>query len=291
MVLFIDLVLIKPQVSRVQNSMTISILTWTQVYRHLLFNRLGRSDDKLDPSILRLGTLLLLFDVYLTWARVENSFATASNASSTAALTNAPILLQYIFFLTLNTLATLAHHVTVRLLVQMSLSTAKSEGRTQPQDVDGCGGPDKPTSQDAVFHASTTIPSERIVGPGSTSPSAISTALLVSSCTKLFPILLVIWPESTAGGSNDIGLTQSFASRARSYVGWAVLLNNIEALLILLDCGYVKATALAVAGTAARWFVGGTVLAIAGLEGEGGPVGDILGILKTVVRMLPVWGG
>ena len=53
-VLFIDLVLIKPQ-----------------VYRHLLHNTLMRDRDQFDPSIIRLGTLLLLFDVYLTWARIE----------------------------------------------------------------------------------------------------------------------------------------------------------------------------------------------------------------------------
>ena len=61
-VLFIDLVLIKPQ-----------------VYRHLLHNTLmgsrdggeGGDDDGFAPSIVRLGVLLLLFDVYLTWARIE----------------------------------------------------------------------------------------------------------------------------------------------------------------------------------------------------------------------------
>jgi hypothetical protein len=47
-VLFIDLVLIKPQ-----------------VYRHLLHNTLMRDEDEFAPSIIRLGVLLLLFDVYL----------------------------------------------------------------------------------------------------------------------------------------------------------------------------------------------------------------------------------
>lgn len=58
-VLFIDLVLIKPQ-----------------VYRHLLHNTLMRDDgDHFAPSIVRLGVLLLLFDVYLTWARIEKQAA------------------------------------------------------------------------------------------------------------------------------------------------------------------------------------------------------------------------
>ncbi|KAF7509205.1 hypothetical protein GJ744_008265 [Endocarpon pusillum] len=269
-VLFIDLVLIKPQ-----------------VYRHLLFNRLGRSDDKLDPSILRLGILLLLFDVYLTWARVENAFATTPHEPSMASLTNAPILLQYIFFLTFNALATLAHHLTVRLLVQMFQFTSTSHARVGSLEPVTLGEHDKRGDQDSHHTGSTTQRYlKRKVGPRFASPSAISTALLVSSCTKLFPILLVIWPETTASESSDIGATYSFASRASSYVGWAVLLNNVEALLILLDCGYLKAAGLALAGTTARWVVEGALLAVAGLGGESSPVGDIFRLGKNALSLL-----
>jgi lipid intermediate transporter len=123
------------------------------------------------------------------------------------------------------------------------------------------------------------------VGPGLAFPSAVSTALLVSSCTKLFPLLLVIWPESTPGEMRHVGGTPSFASRARRYVGWAVLLNNVEALLILLDCGYITAAALALAGMTARWVVEGAVLSVAGLKGESGPVGDIFGLTNNTFRM------
>lgn len=70
-------------------------------------------------------------------------------------------------------------------------------------------------------------------------------------------------------------------------MGWAVLLNNIESLLILLDCGYVKATVLALAGITARWLVEGTVLTIAGLQVEGGPVGDIWEMLGNVAAAIP----
>src|SRR5690242_8595405 len=48
-VLFIDLVLIKPQVNHHSTSSRRTTLT-AQVYRHLLFNRLGRDDDKFDVT-------------------------------------------------------------------------------------------------------------------------------------------------------------------------------------------------------------------------------------------------
>lgn len=44
-----------------------------------------------------------------------------------------------------------------------------------------------------------------------------------------------------------------------------VLLSNIEALYILLGCGYLRAVALAVAGLAARWTVQRVVLSAVGV--------------------------
>lgn len=126
-----------------------------------------------------------------------------------------------------------------------------------------------------------------------TSPSAISTALLVSSCTKLFPILLVIWPTTTTTTTTGSGSSEEasepsalapFAYRATSYIGWVVLLNNIEALLILLDCGYVIATTLAVAGVLCRWIVEGWILSAVGLIRESeGPVGDVVMLWSWIV--------
>lgn len=86
-VLFIDLVLIKPQ-----------------VYRHLLHNTLMRDRDQFDPSIIRLGILLLLFDVYLTWARIEKQSAPEDAElladSNFGRLAQQPIVFQYMFFRT-----------------------------------------------------------------------------------------------------------------------------------------------------------------------------------------------
>ncbi|KAK2759522.1 sterol homeostasis protein [Arachnomyces sp. PD_36] len=381
-VLFIDLVLIK-----------------RQVYRHLLFNRLGRDDNKFNPSIIRLGILLLLFDVYLTWARIEKSSSLAATPFATA-----PIPIQYLFFLTLSALATLAHHLTVRFLAsfirkppqasttsengigdngngsgnssnnlaspsdastpvqQLPFKDASNQQGTVPMPPPSTASrPSRPASSSgsASFpngaqpsshglppplpprrSSTTPVHAQPSSPPSPPSPSAISTALLVSSCTKLFPILLVIWgsdngadtaanvnmtsdinnidknhltPASAVTGTavrmtvalisksppplksiasaatRTLTSTATAASAAASVattpLGTAgstlpsspfsflhsllsltitnthlVLLNNIEALLILLDCGYVPATALAVAGQLARWSVETAIL-------------------------------
>ena len=83
-------------------------------------------------------------------------------------------------------------------------------------------------------------------------PNSVSTALLVSSCTKLFPILMVIWDYDVPAA-------------ARS-VGWAVVVNNVEALKILLDCGYPTAAFLAASGAVMRLGVGWSILSMMGLD-------------------------
>ncbi|OJD18804.1 hypothetical protein AJ78_01211 [Emergomyces pasteurianus Ep9510] len=362
-VLFIDLVLIKPQ-----------------VYRHLLFNRLGRSDDKFDRSIIRLGTLILLFDVYLSWARVEKS-----DSLSASSLSTAPIVVQYIFFLTLNTLATIAHHFTVRLLASLlvprprpttnatreanngdvippspsltsipplnaapsqshpqnhlsAASATSSNGNLHPQPLSNHANHHStnnfPAPPPLIRRSSTSPPQiDPIPPPSPASANSISTALLVSSCTKLFPILLVIWspettdthggraniPASAVSGTTTRKLASSLTSTMLNYLSPSskpsgpqqqqqqqlqitpsaspsnvkshssslplsssildpllslvlsitnthlVLLNNTEALFILLDCGYIRAAILALGGQLARWVVEKTLLGVVGL--------------------------
>ncbi len=57
-----------------------------------------------QPSIIRLGILLLLFDVYLTWARIERQSvpdaADSTNESNFGRLAQQPIVFQYMFFCT-----------------------------------------------------------------------------------------------------------------------------------------------------------------------------------------------
>ncbi|KAK0643620.1 Arv1-like family-domain-containing protein [Cercophora newfieldiana] len=207
-VLFIDLVLIKPQ-----------------VYRHLLHNTLMKDEDEFAPSIIRLGILLLLFDVYLTWARIERQSVPESDtpdtvsSSSFGRLAQQPIVYQYLFFLLLCTLSTLAFHGSIRFL---------SSSRYSPLALFG-------------------------VLPQYSRPNSVSTALLVSSSTKLFPILMVIWEYDVPAAARSLG--------------WAVVANNVEALKILLGCGYGVAALLATAGALSRWAMGRAVLWAAGLEG------------------------
>ncbi|KAL1992090.1 hypothetical protein VTN49DRAFT_4122 [Thermomyces lanuginosus] len=348
-VIFIDLVLIKPQ-----------------VYRHLLFNRLGRDDNRVDRSIVRLGILLLLFDVYLTWAHIEKSSSLISTS-----LSNAPVIIQYLFFLTLNLLATFVHHVTVRLgaSILVKRASSSSSGSFADSDVTTPSAPTFPNTQTSSptklsrspsgndmqqkppqptpngnQSSTPTTQSSAPVGnqaplrrvytapgliqplppPSPPSPSAISTALVVSSCPKLFPILLVIWgskdneapengcsfgdshapphshmtaatsspssqltalPSATTGAVPSPTTTAGILQRLQSFTklpydisclfsflslraanAHLVLLNNIEALYILLDCGYLRAVALAVAGQLARWTVEKTILMMFGIR-------------------------
>lgn len=81
---------------------------------------------------------------------------------------------------------------------------------------------------------------------------------------------------------------------ARS-LGWAVVANNVEALKILLDCGYVPAAILASVGALSRWIVGRSILWAVGLEGmdnmgDSGVAADgkALWALMEVARE---WGG
>ncbi|KAJ5081790.1 Arv1 protein [Penicillium alfredii] len=367
-VLFIDLVLIKPQ-----------------VYRHLLFNRLGRADNQFDRSIVRLGILLLLFDVYLTWARLEKD-----PSLTTTFLARAPIVVQYLFFLSLNATATLAHHLSVRLLASILVPASRRPGGTDTNNGHSNGtstsvdptqlplGPPTPTawaspspqpsnsglSNDVTspkdsspppqgphmasaprpappLRQTSTAPLQRIKPlppPTIASPAAISTALLVSSCAKLFPILLVIWGTDNSPSLSDIPAHSQTAAQMRSHTqpigaahadlsttavlsakaalsssppasppsasfleSWLaataaslrsstptsyltglfdllasllslgvvdthlVLLSNIEALYILLGCGYLRAVAVAVAGQVARWAVQKVILGAVGI--------------------------
>lgn len=86
-------------------------------------------------------------------------------------------------------------------------------------------------------------------------PTPLSTALLVSSCTKLFPILLIVWEYDLPSSA--------------SAVSWAVIVNNVAALEILIGCGYLRAGLLVAVGAACRAMVAWGVLGAVGLGERG----------------------
>ena len=51
-----------------------------------------------------------------------------------------------------------------------------------------------------------------------------------------------------------------------SAVSWAVIVNNIAALEIMLDCGYVRAMVLVAIGATVRAVVGWILLGVVGLN-------------------------
>lgn len=204
--------------------------------------------------------LLLLFDVYLTWARIEKAslidasplLPTSADLATTATLPPPPsllssqtIILQYLFFLTLCTLETIAFHLPLRLLTSLP-----------------------PPDDRALVSVSALVPRYP-------HPNRVSTALLVSSCTKLLPILMVVWEYDLPSSA--------------SAVSWAVIVNNVAALQILLDCGYVSATLLAGVGALARAATGWALLRAVGLGGKSAAMGvietgDLIGFYEEVVR-------
>lgn len=241
-----------------------------QVYRHLLFNRLARDDDEFDPSILRLGILLLLFDVYLTWSHIESLPPSFTSRSPIPTL---PTLIQYAFYLFFCATTTLSQHLTIRWLARvwkLGGDLGDTDGNDESPNVN-------PSTNAAPFPAP----------PKKPTPNSISTALFVSSCMSLFPILMVVWKydeafdtsiatsKSPLDGSR-VAFKSGFLSAqgrgvdwVRRGVSWAVAVQNLEALRILLGCGYLGAGGLVATGGITSWMVKSAMLGLVGL-GEGG---------------------
>ena len=202
----------------------------------------------LQPSIIRLGVLLLLFDVYLTWSSIESL---PTHLTAPSPVPHLPILLQYAFYLMLCTSKTLAQHLVIRSLAATSfykpavIATSPITGAA-PISGNGSGPVSAPASGPSNAAES------RAVSYNSRS-NAVSTALFVSSCMKLFPILMVVWRYDDAGGQVAKG------------VSWAVALQNLEALRILLGCSYFAAGVLVAAGSLAQITVERIVLNLVGL--------------------------
>lgn len=153
--------------------------------------------------------------------RIEKA-SSGEGGQRPSALHGQPLGLQYLFFLILCSLRTLAFHLPIGML-----ASSRVAGR----------------------------PLLSSVLPHYPHRARISSALLVSSCTKLFPILLIVW---------DYDLPSS-----ASAVSWAVMINNVAALEILMDCGYLRAMALVTVGTLAGTSAGQLLLSAVGLHEAG----------------------
>ena len=145
----------------------------------------------------------------------------------------------------------------------------------QKKPVQGHESPVVPTGT-TTPGAGSAVVAEPLKSP---TPSAISTALVVSSCMSLFPVLFLIWApdEST---SKSPSMTSSprpnflpdfllGSERGVEWVSkgaiWAVAVQNLEGLRILLGCGYIAAGVLVFAGGAAKWMVRGAMIGAIGL--------------------------
>jgi hypothetical protein len=95
-VVFIDLLLHKPQ-----------------AYRHILFNRLSYQEFGLHPGVGKLGALLILFDVYIKWFRIEREITQAEPVFFTLAP-----LTQYGYILTYCVVEHAAFHAGVQLAMR-----------------------------------------------------------------------------------------------------------------------------------------------------------------------------
>ncbi|KAL9024876.1 MAG: hypothetical protein Q9196_006194 [Gyalolechia fulgens] len=167
--------------------------------------------DLVLPSITRLATLLLLFDVYLSWSRIESL---PPHWTASSPIPHLPILLQYAFYLLFCATTRASQHLTIRWLAHMTGLGARNTSEADEGRHDDDGNDLRARS----------------------TANGISTALFVSSCMKLFPILMVVWKYDDAGSSVGRG------------VEWAVAVQNLEALRILLECGYASAAGLVGAG-------------------------------------------
>ena len=162
----------------------------------------------------------------------ESSHTPSSSDSVTtpSLLSSQPLLVQYLFFFLLVLLSTLAFHIPIRVLCWHTPRVSFPLTSLRPLN--------------AFFSSSSPFPHYP-------HPTPLSTALLVSSCTKLFPLLLIIWEYDLPS--------------AATAVSWAVFVNNVAALEILMDCGYFPATLLVVIAALFRACIAGIVLRAVGL--------------------------
>ncbi|OBZ89490.1 Protein arv1 [Choanephora cucurbitarum] len=101
-IIFIDMLLHKPQ-----------------VYRHLLFNRISKQDGvevMSDPHVFRFAILLVLFEVYIKWFRLEQYYTAYGTQ-----FIQQPLYYQYLYILTLCIIEFIAFHCCVNMMTRLYL--------------------------------------------------------------------------------------------------------------------------------------------------------------------------
>jgi hypothetical protein len=276
--IFIDLLLLRPQAYR---HMVYNTLASDSVSSSNNNNNNNSSSSKngeptsnnnparpvfaLHRKTVRFFILITLFDVYLTWAKAERETmhaATAAAAAPTAAaffFKRLPVLGQYLNFMLFCLMDTLLLYFLIYCLAVLANRVLPSMGpATAPAGSESASKLSSFTSASELSSSSSSSsPSPSSSAPIALAPEAaptrtsqpltpkpvaaapLITALIISSSSKLFPILMVIW-------SYDVPV-------AATILAWAVSFNTVEALRIVLNCGYAEALAITAVAEAARF--------------------------------------
>lgn len=92
------------------------ILHKRSVYRHLLCNRIKFGRNGLNSDIVKLGVILILFEVYLKWFKLEQHHGRSDFLTGVSSVFH-----QYMYILTISILETLVWHGAIRLVVPLAM--------------------------------------------------------------------------------------------------------------------------------------------------------------------------
>ncbi|KAL7325818.1 hypothetical protein PS15p_208252 [Mucor circinelloides] len=84
-----------------------------QVYRHLLFNRITEQDG-VEPHVFRFAILLILFEVYIKWFRLERYYTDYDTK-----FIEQPLYYQYLYILTLCIFEFIIFHCCINLAIRV----------------------------------------------------------------------------------------------------------------------------------------------------------------------------
>ncbi|KAI8893879.1 Arv1 protein [Globomyces pollinis-pini] len=97
----------------------------SNAYRHVIFNRLKYNHKGTNDVIVRLGILLILFEVYMKWFQLDQ-------IDEHLVYSDFPVYIQYLYVLTICVLEFLVYHGTIRLMagvLQRKMLSLKQSNR------------------------------------------------------------------------------------------------------------------------------------------------------------------